>query len=380
MGLFSGIGGFELAFARHGGECIGLCDIDESSRAVLRTRFEGVPIMEDVTAVQSVEGTDVLTAGFPCQDLSQAGGKHGIGGSRSGLIDEVFRLLDKARRKPKWVVLENVSYMLRLHQGRAMRHIIERAEALGYHWAYRVLDARGFGLPQRRERVVILLCRDDDPSQVLFPAGYVEPNVDDRVGPVDLKSVYGFYWTEGKRGLGWVKDAVPTIKGGSTLGIASPPAIWNPATGELGTPSISDAERLFGFSAGWTAPADAVSGRKGARWKLVGNTLCVPMVEWVAQQIVLPKGLGAPTQEIDFATRPPLAAYGYAGRRFKVEVSTWAEPAPAPALARFLQDPLAPLSVRAATGFFKRACESTTIRFADGFLDSVASYIDRKTL
>lgn len=380
MGLFSGIGGFELAFSRHGSECVGLCDIDQSSRAVLRSHFDGVPIFEDVSSLRSLGGADILTAGFPCQDLSQAGGKHGITGSRSGLVDEVFRLIEEASHKPKWVVLENVSYMLRLHEGRAIRYIIDRAEALGYNWAYRVFDARCFGLPQRRERVVIVLVRDDDPSSVLFPSGYVQPNVDDRVGPVELGSMYGFYWTEGKRGLGWVKDAVPTIKGGSSIGIASPPAIWNPATGQLGTPSIRDAERLFGFAAGWTAAADIDARKKGTRWKLVGNTLCVPMIEWVANQISSPQGLGASTSEIDVTTRPPMAAYGYKGRRFRVEVSTWVEHAPPPALGRYLSEPLTPLSLRAATGFYKRTLESTTIRFADGFLDSVAMYIRRTEL
>ncbi|WP_082401892.1 DNA cytosine methyltransferase [Achromobacter dolens] len=380
MGLFSGIGGFELAFSRHGGECVSLCDIDENARAVLRTHFNGVPISNDIRSLRSLKGADVLTAGFPCQDLSQAGGKHGITGTRSGLVDEVFRLIDEARRKPKWVILENVSYMLRLHEGRAVRYIIDRAEALGYHWAYRVLDARCFGLPQRRERVIMVLSRNEDPSGVLFPRGYVEPNFDDRVGPVDPGSIYGFYWTEGKRGLGWVKDAVPTIKGGSALGIASPPAVWNPATGDFGTPSIADAERLFGFEAGWTASADATSSKKGSRWKLVGNTLCVPMVDWVARQIASPQGLDAPVREIDATTRPPLAAYGYRGRRFQVNVSTWVEQAPPPALGRYLTEPLIPLSVRAAAGFYKRAQESTTIRFAEGFLDSVAAYIQRTKL
>lgn len=381
MGLFSGIGGFELAFARHGAECVGLCEIDEVARAVLTARFPDVPLYGDVEAIESLNDADVVTAGFPCQDLSQAGGRTGIKGSRSVLIDHVFRLIAAAEKKPEWVVLENVSYMLKLKGGNAMLHIIEQAEALGYNWAYRVLDARCFGLPQRRERVVILLSRTQDASQVLFPAGRVEPNVDDHVGLVSPQSVYGFYWTEGKRGLGWVKDAVPTIKGGSALGIPSPPAIWNPATGEFGTPSIADAERMFGFTPGWTEPASASSNKAGARWKLVGNTICVPMVEWVCEQIMAPRGLEASTEPLAKTARLPLvAAYGIAGRRYAVNVSKWAITAPPPQLGQFLVDSLKPLSVRAASGFYSRALESTTIRFADGFLTSLASYIERAKL
>ncbi|NDK38814.1 DNA (cytosine-5-)-methyltransferase [Pseudoxanthomonas gei] len=376
MGLFSGIGGFELAFSRRGVECVGLCDIDPVAQEVLRFRFPNVPISGDIQKLKGLQGAEILTAGFPCQDLSQAGEKVGIRGARSGLVDEIFRLIAAEKRKPKWVILENVSYMLKLKQGRAMEHVIKQAEALGYNWAYRVLDARSFGLPQRRERVVILLSLEEDPSQVLFPTGYVIPNVDDAVGFVDEKSSYGFYWTEGKRGLGWVKDAVPTIKGGSALGIPSPPAIWVPSTGQFGTPSILDAERMFGFPAGWTEPAIKQSSRAGARWKLVGNTICVPMVDWVAEQIEAPKGLGAPVHRIAKTARLPKAAYGLSGQRYSVDVSTWAIQAPAPRLAAFLQDPLKPLSLRAASGFYQRAQESTAIRFADGFLPSMAAYIE----
>jgi DNA (cytosine-5)-methyltransferase 1 len=377
MGLFSGIGGFELAFSRHGMECVGLCEIDPVAKAVLTERFAGIPLFDDVEALTSVHDADVVTAGFPCQDLSQAGAKVGIRGARSSLVDQVFRLIESAERKPEWVVLENVSYMLRLKGGAAMSHIVKRAEELGYNWAYRVLDARCFGLPQRRERVLILLSRSHDPSQVLFPTGLVEPNVDDTVGAVAPESVYGFYWTEGKRGLGWAKNSVPTIKGGSALGIPSPPAIWVPATGEFGTPSIADAERMFGFPAGWTEPAEHVSGRAGARWKLVGNTICVPMVEWLCQMLIEPRGFGARSLPISKTARLPGAAFGLRGQRFSVDVSNWAFEAGAPALETVLRDKLKPLSLRAASGFYKRALESTTIRFADGFLDSMATYIER---
>lgn len=379
MGLFSGIGGFELALSKRGAECVGLCDIDLASQRVLSTRFPGVKVFDDVESLQSLYQADVLTAGFPCQDLSQAGMKAGIKGARSGLIDEVFRLIAAARKKPEWVLLENVSYMLKLRRGHAMEYVIKQAEELGYNWAYRVLDARCFGVPQRRERVVILLSKTGDPSQVIFPTGHVVPNIDDSVGAVDADSVYGFYWTEGKRGLGWAKNSVPTIKGGSSIGIASPPAIWVPRTGEFGTPTIDDAERLFGFESGWTTPAEQAKGRAGARWKLVGNTVCVPMVEWVVDQMLAPQGLGAQISRLPKSARLPLAAFGLRKERFSVDVSTWAVDGPPPNLGQFLREPLKPLSVRAATGFLNRANESTSLRFADGFLSSLAAYIGRQT-
>ncbi|MGA1076872.1 MAG: DNA (cytosine-5-)-methyltransferase, partial [Ilumatobacteraceae bacterium] len=112
---------------------------------------------------------------------------------------------------------------------------------------------------------------DLDPATILFADAAGEPGDDHFTG-----TTHGFYWTEGLRGLGWAHDAVPTLKGGSTIGIPSPPAIWWP-DGEPGrtilTPSIEDAEAMQGFERGWTSASEAVSRRKGTRWKLVGNAV-----------------------------------------------------------------------------------------------------------
>src|SRR5438093_10799025 len=98
------------------------------------------------------------------------------------------------------------------------------------------------------------------------------------------KVACGFYWTEGTKGLGWAVDAVPTLKGGSTVGIPSPPAILLPS-GRLVKPDIRDAERLQGFRSDWTRPAERVA-RAGTRWKLVGNAVTVPVAEWIGQRFL----------------------------------------------------------------------------------------------
>ena len=106
----------------------------------------------------------------------------------------------------------------------------------------------------------------------------------------------GFYWTEGLRGLGWAVDAVPTLKGGSTIGIPSPPAILLP-DGRVVTPDLRDAERLQGFPTNWTKPAERVA-KKGARWKLVGNAVSVPAAAWLGRRFKRP---GVP---FEFDTHP----------------------------------------------------------------------------
>ena len=179
--------------------------------------------MRDVLSLEGLPDCDLVAAGFPCQDLSQAGRTAGIGGRNSGLVRRVFELLEQAEHPPRWLLLENVPFMLQLDRGDAMRYLARRLGELGYRWAYRVVDARAFGLPQRRRRVILLASRTDDPREILFHGDAGEPETPDHRG-----RACGFYWTEGVRGLGWAVDGVPTLKGGSTIGIPSPPAIWMP--------------------------------------------------------------------------------------------------------------------------------------------------------
>ena len=116
VGLFAGIGGIEVGLERAGIHASLLCEIDPSAQAVLRKRFSGIPIVGDVALLKALPKTDVLTAGFPCQDISQAGPKNGITGNRSGLASHIFRLLESrpSRSRPKWIVIENVSYIVNL--------------------------------------------------------------------------------------------------------------------------------------------------------------------------------------------------------------------------------------------------------------------------
>ena len=167
-GLFAGIGGVEVGFHRAGHEAELLCEIDPGAANVLRHHFPDVPLAADIRAVKGLPNVDIVTAGFPCQDLSQAGRTAGISGTQSSLIGEVFRLLDSRKRGPRWLVLENVSFMLQLARGGAMRYLADELEIRGYSWAYRVVDTRAFGLPQRRQRVILVASKTEDPRTVLF--------------------------------------------------------------------------------------------------------------------------------------------------------------------------------------------------------------------
>lgn len=370
-GLFAGIGGIELGLQEAGHKAVYLCENEPTALAVLRDRFPDATLVGDVHQVHQIGGgIGLLSAGFPCQDLSQAGLTAGIRGNKSGVVDEVFRLLEQ-RPGPEWLLLENVPFMLQLDRGAGMRYVVSRLDRLGYKWAYRVIDARAFGLPQRRERVLLLASRSHDPRAALFGADATEPTY----GSLP-DAACGFYWTEGLRGLGWAVDAVPTLKGGSTIGISSPPAVWMP-DGTIGTPDIRDGERLQGFPVDWTAAAAQLRRGKGFRWKLVGNAVNVRVARWIGERLAMPCAsfVQDETSPILPTDRLPLAAWGASGGAIvRAHVSTWPVVTTYEHLKDFLQFPLAPLSVRATAGFLSRA-DQKKLRFDDEFLASVRRHL-----
>lgn len=174
ISLFSGIGGFDLGFDRAGMECVLQVEKDDKARAVLAHHWPNVPrmeLVEDVTRDKirelGIETVDLLCGGFPCQDLSVAGQRKGLAGERSGLWFEFLRVIKELR--PEWVVIENVPGLLSSDSGRDMGTILNGLGQCGYWWAYRVLDAQYFGVPQRRRRVFIVASlRKFAPQEILF--------------------------------------------------------------------------------------------------------------------------------------------------------------------------------------------------------------------
>lgn len=369
VGLFAGVGGLDLGLTDAGHHAIAFSEVSASASAVLEARFPDVPNFGDVSTIRDLpHDTDIVTAGFPCQDLSQAGRTTGISGSKSGLVEHVFRLVD--RSGTKIVLLENVSFMLRLDQGSAMHRLTRLFEERGFRWAYRVVNSLSF-VPQRRERVFMLAAKEFDPADVLL--------VDEALPQIletDLsRFAHGFYWTEGTRGLGWAVDSVPTLKNGSTVGIPSPPAIFLPE-GSIVTPDIRDAERLQGLPADWTAPAEAVC-RRSYRWSLVGNAVTRPVANWLGERL---NRHGNYDKERDIplnaALKWPRAGRFDGSQRYSVSISAYPKWADRPSLAAFLLHEPQFLSPRATAGFLSRI-ERSTLRFPPGFKDGVRSHLRR---
>ncbi len=371
-GLFAGIGGFELGLQRAGHHAELVCDVLPAARAVLEARFPDVEYRDDITRLRSLPATvDLVCAGFPCQDLSQAGRTAGLAGDKSSLVADVFRLLDKCR--VAHVVLENVPFMLQLAGGNAMRAIVDEFERLGYRWAYRTVDSFSFGLAQRRERVFLVASRELDPAMVLL----ADESRLERPCTALGRLAHGFYWTEGLGGLGWAVDSVPTLKNGSTIGIPSPPAVLMP-DGTVVRPGIRDGEMLQGFAPDWTQPAEAVA-RPSARWSLVGSAVSVPVAEWLGMRLHTP----SPYDEARDAGFPergrlPRAARFDGKQRHGVTIGVdvfGIRPAP---LTEFLRDSEGQqlLSAKATAGFLRRT-RRAKLRFEPGFIELVERHLLR---
>jgi len=162
VSLFAGIGGFDLAMERAGINVVATVEWDKHAQSVLARRFPNTKLYGDITGVTGEQlisaGFDpangIITGGFPCQDLSVAGRRAGLTGSRSGLFWEICRLLDET--KAQSFILENVPGLLSSNEGRDMGTVIRALEERGYSIAWRVLDAQHFGVAQRRRRVFIV--------------------------------------------------------------------------------------------------------------------------------------------------------------------------------------------------------------------------------
>lgn len=375
VGLFAGIGGVELGFQQAGAEPKLLCEIWPAAQSVLRANFPGVPLHDDIVALGELPDVDVVAAGFPCTDLSQAGRMAGIHGKASGLVSHLFRLLADAQ--PRWVVIENVRNMLVLDQGKAMAYLVRNLEELGFRWAYRLVDSRCIGVAQRRQRVLLVASRDEDPRDVLFADDAGEPAGEDWY----RDDSFGFYWTEGLGGLGWAKDAVPPLKGGSTIGIPSSPAIWipgEPPGSAIVTPSIADVERLQGFPAGWTVQATEYGRRDGDRWKLTGNAVTVGVAAWLGSRLAGPRsGIDQVTgTELAPGAPWPTAAWGQLGRRWQAPLSMWPVRFPYRHLLDTIdRGTLTPLSRKASAGFAGRM-ERSALRFDEGFRLAVKQHVE----
>ena len=194
LDLFSGTGGFALAAERAGIETAAFCEIEKFPQSVLKYRYPDIPLIDDVRkltgetfkSATGLDYIDIVCGGSPCQNLSVAGKREGLRGSESGLFYEYARIVNEL--KPKFAVWENVPGVLSSNGGRDFETVLcaftghdgiefTRWGNAGYfkgrdgfyNFAYRILDSRFFGVPQRRRRVFLVASLGDDScAEILF--------------------------------------------------------------------------------------------------------------------------------------------------------------------------------------------------------------------
>lgn len=153
--LFAGIGGIRIPFTELGGKCVFSSEWDKAAQISYSYNFGEVPF-GDITKINSdsIPKHDVLLAGFPCQAFSIIGKMKGFADTRGTMFFEVARILQ--HHQPKAILLENVKQLVSHDGGKTFKVILDTLAELGYSVKWKILNALDFGLPQKRERVIIV--------------------------------------------------------------------------------------------------------------------------------------------------------------------------------------------------------------------------------
>jgi len=340
---------------------VSVSEIEPFQSAVLATHYPSVPNLGDITEVvervrersvvrprgeerpwpvEAWTSADVWVGGFPCQDLSQAGGRQGLHDedgnlTRSGLALAFLELAGK--HKPDWIVLENVYGLLSSNQGGDLQRLTSEMAQLGYGWAYRVLNSAGFGVPQRRRRVFIVATLLDpsgeraaevlalSESQSRYRREGTTPRKDDGPAPITGIDIAGALTVRYAKGINTTIDDGAVVLGteapdtaGSREATGVPGWLDNPVRRELEAPttafrkvhravSPTDAETweeakvantLNTFDTGERDTHVVLQdqdhfneiwnpeGYDTQRWKTMGNAVTVNVAEWLAHRLM----------------------------------------------------------------------------------------------
>ena len=277
--LCSGIEGAAVAFADFGWQHAYCAEVDGFCCDLLAHHYPGVPNLGDITTAQ-FPAVDLIVAGTPCQSFSVAGNRAGLDDPRGQLALRFVEILRET--KPQWIIWENVPGVLSSSKGADFAAFIGALSEVGYGLAWRVLDARFFGVAQRRRRVFVVgyLGAHAPAESVLFesPTGCGTAATPGRVRP-QRDGVCGysqplFGWTATTRTV-HVLDGMPVLcqSRQDKYGVA-----YGSTVRRL---TVTEWERLQGFPDGYTA----IGRGDGLRRKALGNSFAVPVMRWIGQRL-----------------------------------------------------------------------------------------------
>lgn len=300
--LFAGIGGIRQGFQRQGGYTVYSSEWDKHARKTYAANFGEIPD-GDITKVDenAIPDHDILLGGFPCQPFSQAGLKKGFEDARGTLFFDIARIL-KAKR-PKAFMLENVKQLKGHDKGKTLKVILSVLNDLGYYVPTpQILNAYHFGVPQNRERIIIIgFCEDYLPvlrQEFEYPTGSADPAV--RVGNILEKSVPDKFTISDKLYAGHIARKKMHEEKGNGFGFS----LFNadsPYTSTIsaryykdGSEALIEQEgrnprmltprecaRLQGFPEEFIIPVSNTQA-----YKQFGNSVCINVIEAVAKEML----------------------------------------------------------------------------------------------
>lgn len=292
--LFAGIGGIRIPFDELGYQCVFSSEWDKAACDTYTANFGERPA-GDITKIpaEGIPSHDLLLAGFPCQAFSIMGKMQGFADTRGTMFFEIERIL--SYHKPPVILLENVKQLTTHDKGRTFKVILSRLAGLGYFVKWKVLNALDFGLPQKRERVIIvgfrneqdffdfsfdfsarkynladILEKDNEVDKSLFAS---EKIVQKRLEKTKGKEVfYPSIWHENKSGNISVLDYACALRTGASYNYLLVNGYRRPSSREL--------LRLQGFPDSYKIVVSHQEIRRQT-----GNSVAVPMIRAIAKKI-----------------------------------------------------------------------------------------------
>ncbi len=282
--LFSGIGGIDLAFEQAGFTVAWQVEIDRAANKILAKHWPHVPRYGDIqdVAPEDLTPVDVIAFGSPCTDLSVAGKRAGLKGAQSGLFYEAIRIIQGIR--PSLALWENVPGAFSSNAGRDFGAVLTAFRDSGIReCAWRVLDAQYFGVAQRRRRVFLVAdFSGERATQILFepesvsgdsspcpPAASISSSLVSSGAGKKCPDVSRTLLAKGNRSLDHTLESYIIQK--NSIRCFMP----------------IETERLQGLPDDWTRwDADGSELSDSARYRLIGNSVAVPVVRWIAERMI----------------------------------------------------------------------------------------------
>jgi len=298
LSTFSGIEAASVAWEPLHWEPVAFSEIDPFANAVLRERFPQVRNLGDISTFRSwpqFDAVNLVVGGSPCQSFSVAGLRRGLRDPRGNLALTFLSVVDRLR--PEWVVWENVPGALSSGGGRDFGAFTGALAKLGFGFAYRVLDAQFFGVPQRRRRLFLVANARDWrlAASVLFepeggsrhPATGREQR---RIAPTASASrpVKPSFWNgeQVTQTIDAVVAKQQMMPEKNRFPVALVPSRFEAGATEARRLTPKECERLQGFPDDWTAITYRNKPAADApRYKAIGNSMAVPVMRWIGERI-----------------------------------------------------------------------------------------------